>query len=114
MRFSSNFVCPCLFNKLSNKIRYKQNGYYTQLTAKGLAVANRCCSPRSFAAETIFIDLVIFAIFPVAEILIFTTANTQINNRLLNNELYSYIASQWPFHDAVPNSQQNGLISFLQ
>jgi hypothetical protein len=35
------------------------------LTAKGLAAAKRCWSPLNLAAETIFIDFVIFEMFVV-------------------------------------------------
>ena len=52
-------------NTSSNKLFFSQ-------TAKGLADAKRCWSPRSLAAETIFIDLVIFAMFFVPLIRTFT------------------------------------------
>lgn len=54
------------------------------LTANGLAAVKRCWSPRSLAAETIFIDLVIFAILVVPTILILTVAKRGHQNNNWN------------------------------
>jgi hypothetical protein len=56
--------------------RFNQQIHITesQLTENGSPAAKRCWSPRNLAAETIFMDLVILAMFFVPVIRVFTAS----------------------------------------
>lgn len=64
-------------------------------TENGAPAANLCWSPRSFAAETIFMDLVILAMFLVPVIRIFTKQGECVKEGKERREGFQYIVFQW-------------------